>query len=222
MNRAQRILHYVASCQSPASVSQIVDAVAKAETSIPDHAKYSVNVAAQLSEFAKNGKLERSGKYGAYRYTASPIALSDLRKTTRDGKVRNAAKLARAAKPRPLSRPAAAAPPLKAAARTTPQRLALANIGTPAPRKPGERETVEQFLARGGRVQKLPRRELPAGLRRRARGRPAIHAHPPAESPRHRTRQHHRRRRRRRLIWSTHVSHRIPRRPRFPRRRCRR
>jgi hypothetical protein len=155
MNRAQRILHYVASCQSPASVSQIVDAVAKAETSIPDHAKYSVNVAAQLSEFAKNGKLERSGKYGAYRYTASPIALSDLRKTTRDGKVRNAAKLARAAKPRPLSRPAAAAPPLKAAARTTPQRLALANIGTPAPRKPGERETVEQFLARGGRVQKL-------------------------------------------------------------------
>lgn len=119
-------------------------------------------VCSQLLQLERAGKLRREGKPKDYRYFPTPISLIDKRYGPRRGTE---------PKPKQRRRPAlkAAAQPAKRYASPfahAPKPASKIVIGKPAP-KPiapprntahpaGARETVEEFLARGGRVQVLP------------------------------------------------------------------
>lgn len=152
LNRAQRILHFIAGRKKPTSLQQIAKAVADpdAETT----ARFTTLVAAQLHQLTKNGKVKRAGKPMAYTYAASPRTLLDGRKFDREGKPR-VRKAPPARKPRaPAPKPSAAREP-KPARTVDRGRIVDPRPRIGPPRRTGERETVEEFEARGGRVQKL-------------------------------------------------------------------
>lgn len=156
MNRTQRMLHFIANATKPVTLAEITAAAAIDEPHIEAHARFAVSVAAQLSQLVEKKKITRHGFLGAYTYTPTAIALVDLRKVDRSGMPRTTTQVKRAK--RPASKPAAKPAPArdsKPVARTHAQRLAQANLQPPTPRRPGERETVAEFLARGGRIQKL-------------------------------------------------------------------
>jgi hypothetical protein len=154
MNRAQRILHFVAGRTTAATLSEIVGA---AEPAGP-YGRFSAIVSAQLHGLVEDGKLARTGQPRAFLYTATATTLRDGRKIDHEGKPRNAVKTARARKP-----PKPATPPPKPAAHKAAhaiqpsQRIAITRVSVSAPRQKGERETVEEFLARGGRIERLSR-----------------------------------------------------------------
>lgn len=161
MSRAQRILQYIAGCTKPATLAEITAAVAVGEPRIDSPTRFNVTVAAQLCQLYGGKKVARHGVLGAFTYSATPLTLCDLRRVDRNGKPRkkSAQKCPKRAQPKPGPAPIARAVPRTLgkviATQSTNQRLARANLGKPVPRRPGERETVEEFLARGGRIQKL-------------------------------------------------------------------
>lgn len=147
-NRAQRILHFVAGCTTPATLAQIVAAAEPGG----DYRRYSKVVSVQVSGLVNDGKLERIGTLRAFTYLPTATTLVDGRVARRKVKPqppRQASKhqpAARKAAPARVSKPK---PP-----RPAPESRRFL-VARPAPRPPGERETVAEFLARGGRIQKL-------------------------------------------------------------------
>jgi hypothetical protein len=119
-------------------------------------------ISARLAQLVDARKLQRRGEPRAYEYHATKTSLLDLRKVTANATPRNTKALARAAtrgtRAAPTPRPKAAQ-----IVRGTPKPKAHQHIViTPAPapitqppKAARERESVEAFLARGGRIQRL-------------------------------------------------------------------
>ena len=161
MNRAQKILRYVASRKQPVDFPSIVRAV-QPGASTATRSLFS----AQLHQLAKAGKLKRTGKPMAYSYSATPRTLVDGRTVDANGKPRD--KKARQAQPKaPKPKPIARVVKQKPAAKPRPKPTAAQNfvINTPGKRVLGKDVKAEQsariaadvatFLKRGGRIQKL-------------------------------------------------------------------
>jgi hypothetical protein len=154
MNRAQRILHFVAGRTTAATLSEIVGA---AEPAGP-YGRFSAIVSAQLHGLVEDGKLARTGQPRAFLYAATATTLRDGRKIDHEGKPRNAVKTARARKPSKPANPVPKPTARKSAHAIQPsQRIAITRLSVSVPRHKGERETVEEFLARGGRIERLSR-----------------------------------------------------------------
>lgn len=148
-NRAQRILQFITGSMASVSLSEIAAAVAKDEPQVENYKQYALHVSAQLSQMHAAGKVARTGTSGSYRYCAASIEKPAA--TEAKPSVKRAARAPAARKPK------AAAPPKRPPAPkpTQASRQAFANLRQPAPRLPGERESVAEFEARGGRIQKL-------------------------------------------------------------------
>lgn len=158
MTRAQRILRYIARCKKPAPLHAIAKAVATPDDA-RDH-RYRTKVAAHLHQLLKADKLTRSGKPMAYTYAANDRTLVDGRKIDRDGLPRTRSqdrRQSRAKTPKPAPKKAAKRSAKTAAKPTGLQRFAITRTatGVGSGRAAGQRESVEEFLARGGRIQKL-------------------------------------------------------------------
>ncbi len=153
MNRTQRILRFVAASKKPVTLPQVAAAVADGDTS----PRYQVRIAATLCALHQCGKLERTGAPRAYRYTATARALVDGRKIDASGKPRNKSTQPRPRATRGLGKPKPATPAAAKAPRQVMdnQRFVITRGGARALRPAGERETVAEFLKRGGRIQKL-------------------------------------------------------------------
>lgn len=155
MSRAHRILAHVAGAARPVTFDSICSAAEPA-------ADYKLRsyISAQLHQLVNTGKLRRSGQPRAYRYSATATTLVDCRRF-KDGKPRDrSAQRARERQAKARAKPAPKpAPPPKPRRQATPvpaQRAVYSSKLKPAaPRAPGERETVEEFQRRGGRIQKL-------------------------------------------------------------------
>lgn len=145
-NRAQRILHFVAGCTEPATLAQIV-AAAEPEG---DYARYSKVVSVQLSGLVNDGKLMRIGALRAFTYLPTATTLVDGRAARRKVQPQPARK---ASKRKPVARKAAPVPAPKPQRPVPETRRFL--VARPGPRPAGVRETVEEFEARGGRIQQL-------------------------------------------------------------------
>lgn len=160
-SRSQRILHYVANCKKPATLHAIATAVADCETA----ANFTAQIAAQLHQLTTAKKLKRTGAPRAYLYSATPRTLVDGRKFDSKGKLRDKTRnkpVAPARSRTPAPKPTAAT---RGAAKPAPaQRIAVTRTSTRPPRFTGERETVAEFLARGGRIQKLKHGECSSPL----------------------------------------------------------
>lgn len=162
MNRAQRILHYIAGRKTPATLHAIANAVADTEST----ARFSTLVAAQLNQLTKAGKLARHGQPLAYTYTATSRTLVDGRKVDVEGKPRTTKRDARSGTARKVAVPNAQRSNTASHTPIAPQptrRLLHARVRT-APAS-DQTETVAQFLARGGRVQKLANGDCSQPLR---------------------------------------------------------
>lgn len=147
-NRAQRILHFVAGCTQPATLAQIVAAAEPGG----DYRRYSTVVSAQLCGLVNDGKLKRIGALRAFTYLPTATTLVDGRAAQPKAKPQPTRK---AIKRKPVARKAAPAPvPERKPEQPVPE-VRRFLVARPAPRPPGERETVAEFLARGGRIQKL-------------------------------------------------------------------
>jgi hypothetical protein len=219
MSRAQRILQYVAGCTKPATLAEITAAVAIGEPRSNHSRASTVNVAAQLCQLYGDKKLARHGVLSTAptRYTSTPITLSDMRKDRSRRQAAHAAQEARkhgAPSQGPLRR-SLAVPRILAKGdapqqQTLPQRLGPRQPQQAGTARPGERETVAEFEARGGRIQKLAHGESsqPAYVDVRAVDQRSMRKRL-QNSARHRTRQHHRRRRRRRLTQELSMQDRL-------------
>jgi type IV secretory pathway VirB10-like protein len=128
-SRAQRLLQFLVTHPGGVSVRQLRDGVAPAASI--------AHISAQVCQMVAAGKVRRTGQAMHYRFWPTSLSMLDLRSHDRAGKPR------RQAKPQP-KKPKKPAPPLRIAARPSPP---PPNINGAAP------ETVEQFLARGGRIQ---------------------------------------------------------------------
>lgn len=161
MNRAQRILHYVAGRKTPATLHAIAKAVADTETSV----RFNTLVAAQLHQLTKAGKLARHGQPLAYTYAATSRTLVDGRKVSGDGRPRTSKRDARNATARKaaLRKTQTSAPPTPTM--TTPPARRLSYVRAPATPVTGQAETITQFLARGGRIQRLAHGDCSQPLR---------------------------------------------------------
>lgn len=171
MSRAQRILQCVASRPFPCVFDMIFKAVRAGE---PEETRNSGSlraaVSAQLKQLVDAKKLRRTGSAGAYLYHATRLTNVDLRKVDAEGKPRDKSAARRGRKA------PAAAPPA-----TTRRTASTARLVSPKAEKPAhkplphqhmtiapapapptqpiraavQRESVEEFLARGGRIQRL-------------------------------------------------------------------
>lgn len=140
-SRAQRLAQYLATHPGGVSARQARDYV--------DPAASMPVIAAQMCQLVIAGKARRTGAAMHTTYFPTPLTLVDKRKTP----TRRARK-AKAPKPKPTPKPApkkAARPKPAHRQQTQAQRLIFIK---PA-RLTGNRETVAEFLARGGRIQKL-------------------------------------------------------------------
>lgn len=114
-------------------------------------------MSALLQQLCKAGKLERKGKPRAYRYYPTDLSLLDMRSGKRMAKP--------PAKPKPARVRKAAVPKPALSARkpqpkpTAAQQLQIVpkkpDVTTAAPPR-ATRETVDEFLRRGGRIERLP------------------------------------------------------------------
>lgn len=144
MSRAQRILQHVIA-NPGTTLHQIAQAVATNRAE--QHNRFAVLVSAQLHQLVKAGKLDRCGKKMAFAYTANARTRSDFR--------------ARVPKPKPprVCKPVAvkrsAAPTPKQPRKVSPTQRILPARPTIPRRATAERETVADFLKRGGRIQQL-------------------------------------------------------------------
>lgn len=145
-NRAQRILHFVAGCTTPATLAQIVAAAEPGG----EYRRYSKVVSVQLSGLVNDGKLNRIGTLRAYTYLPTATTLVDGRVARRKVKPQPPRK---PIKPKPAARKAAPVRERKPPRPVPEARRFL--VARPTPRPAGQRETVEEFEARGGRIQKL-------------------------------------------------------------------
>jgi hypothetical protein len=154
-NRTQRILRYIARSKKPVTHAKCV---AIGEPDRPYH-EVSPAIAAQLCSLAQAGKLKRFGKPRHHTYGPTPTTLIDERKAKNpNGPRRSTAEARPKAKAKPAPRPpkpTAAPKPKLAAKPASASRQAFANLRPPVTRAPGQRETVAEFEARGGVVQKL-------------------------------------------------------------------
>ena len=149
-NRAQRILHFIAGCKTPATLAQII---AAAEPN-GEYRKFSTVVSAQLCGMVNDGKLTRTGKNKAFVYTATATTLLDGRKFDRNGVLIAAPKRTRAKVERkPAAKATAAAKPAHRV--TDAQRFRIPAAAPKPPRHKSDRETVEEFVKRGGRIEQL-------------------------------------------------------------------
>lgn len=159
MTRSQRILRYIARCKKPAPLHAIAKAVATPDDA-RDH-RYRTKVAAHLHQLLKADKLTRSGKPMAYTYAANDRTLVDGRKIDRNGTPRTRSqerRPSRAQVVKPPSKPKAKPARAKGAAKTAPAErfvITRTTTGAGSGRAAGQRESVQEFLARGGRIQKL-------------------------------------------------------------------
>lgn len=117
-------------------------------------------ISARLGQFAEGGKLKRRGQPGAYQYHATKTSLLDLRKVNADGKPRQAKTAAVSVRARREPAPPAARAAARAQAKPLPhQHMSIppppARMTDP-PRSSVQRESVESFRARGGRIEILP------------------------------------------------------------------
>lgn len=157
LNRTQRILHYIARSKKRVTHAQCV---AIGEPDRP-YGEVSAAISAQLCGLVQDGKLTVAGPKGKRTYGPTATTLIDERKVKNpNGPRRPMAEPRPKAKPKPKPaprppKPAAASKPKPAPKPTSASRQAFANLRPPAPRAPGERESVAEFLARGGRIQKL-------------------------------------------------------------------
>jgi hypothetical protein len=138
-NRTQRMLQFICEQKVPVSLRRVVESVASPSDNIT---RLTVAVAGQLLQQVQRKKLNRSGVAGDFRYSTNELTFLDLRSLPRPKRASVPHK-PRAPKPKPTPKPPV---------RVTEPRTVTSTL---PPRKPGERETVEQFLARGGRVQQL-------------------------------------------------------------------
>lgn len=158
MSRTQKILAFVAAARTPVDFDAICKAAGiKGSTLRP-------TVSTQLGQLVKAGKLKRTGEARNYRYTKTSITLVDRRKVDASGNARNRTQVARNRAPAKKTAAAkvvrqVAAKLERAAHKPKPhQHISIpppAPHITQAPRPAGRRETVEEFLARGGKIQKL-------------------------------------------------------------------
>ena len=155
MNRSQTICHTVAGASDWVTFDAICTAVLKRG----ERDKRSL-VSAHLGQLVIAGKLKRRGARLSFEYHATKSTLLDLRKVHPNGKPKN-----KSAIRRPASTPAPRkAAPIEHAPKAAPkpqakpqqhQKLAVAKPAPASAPRSHERETVEQFLARGGRIQHL-------------------------------------------------------------------
>lgn len=154
MSRALAICNAVAGAKGWVTFDAICSAVLKRA----EKNKRSL-VSAQLGQLVESGKLKRRGVRLAFEYSATKTTLLDLRKVTANGKPRD--KTRARAETRTHTRPKHAATPKPAPKpQATPQahqKMTIVKPAMPAPGAPAKapRETIEQFLARGGRIQYL-------------------------------------------------------------------
>lgn len=106
------------------------------------------NTAATLSQMVAAGKLRRTGGYGNRVFHRTPLTGKDLRGTGRQ----QAEAAARVMKPPPARASTSTAP---AEPRALRRDCAPRAVPQTAP-STARAETIEQFLARGGRIQRLP------------------------------------------------------------------
>ena len=149
MSRAQSILHAVVARpgMSPREIGDALGLNWKSSVGV---------VCATLQQLTKAGKLEFKGAMRARRYYATSDALVDRRFRTR-------AKAAKAAKPKPARARKAAAPKSASRIRLGPPKPTAAQQVQVVPKRPASNaataskpfETVDSFLARGGRIQRL-------------------------------------------------------------------
>lgn len=161
LNRSQRILQFVAASKGPVTLAAISSAVAKGEPQTENHKRLFALVSANVSVLLTARKLTRVGERGAYLYSTTATAFVDGRR-----RAERPAKASPEAIPKPVPK-ATPQPPADRKRKdvlpppTTPEppppprpRSAFVNLGN-KPRPAGQRETVEEFEARGGRIQKL-------------------------------------------------------------------
>lgn len=154
MSRALAICKVVAGTQGWVAFDAICAAVLKRA----EKNKRSL-VSAQLGQLVESGKLKRRGARLAYEYTATKTTLLDLRKVHANGKPRNKTRMRAAAAllPRPKRAPAPKPAPKPQAIPQAHQKMTIVKPAAPSPAAPARLppETVEQFVARGGRIQYL-------------------------------------------------------------------
>lgn len=170
MSRSQRILQCVADRAFPTLFDHVFQAVLAGEPERKgDVGSLRSAVSAQLQQLVLAKKLRRTGTPGAYLYHATKLTLVDLRKVDAEGNARDKTAKARPnAKRAPAKR--TAPPPQQPAVKAAVARLvtiavhkrdATKAVATPSPApKRQAPETVEQFLARGGRIQHLRNGEV--------------------------------------------------------------
>lgn len=194
MSRAQRILQCVAERPFPSLFDHIFKAVQAGE---PAEKRTSGSlraaVSAQLQQLVLAKKLRRTGSAGAYLYHATRLTNVDLRKVDAEGKPRDKS-AGRRGRKAPTTAQQVVAPQATPTARLVApkaerpahkpqphQHMTIAPAPTPPtqPSKPAaKRESVEEFLARGGRIQRLALGEVSRplehiGLHEQARRRKA-------------------------------------------------
>lgn len=154
MSRTQAICQLVAGATGWVSFDAICDGVLKRT----EKHKRSI-VSAQLGQLVELGKLKRRGARLAFEYHATKTTLLDLRKVNANGKPRNKTRMRAEARipTRPKRLPAPKPAPKPQATPRAHQKMTIGRPASPAPVAAArvDRETVEQFLARGGRIQYL-------------------------------------------------------------------
>ena len=149
MNRSQAILHAVHK-RPGLSPRQIAAAIGE------DWHLVACQMSAQLHQLCVAKKLRRTGKPRAFLYYPTDDTLRDLRTGKRMVVKPTKAKPARK---KPAAKPAAPKKPRAAVKPTAAQQVQVVAkpLAPPASTpKATPFETVEQFLARGGRIQRLP------------------------------------------------------------------
>jgi hypothetical protein len=153
MSRAQAICKLVATAAGWVKFDAVCSAVLKRT----EQHKRSM-VSAQLAQLVDAGKLKRRGVRCAFEYHATKTTLLDLRRVHANGKPRDKCAQPRRATPPPRATKAVAPKPepKPQAIPKAQQKLTVSRPFAPtAAPACAERETVEQFLARGGRIQYL-------------------------------------------------------------------
>lgn len=167
-SRSQRILQFVAGRPFPSVFEQIHDAVLAGEPKDKVRSAGSLRaaVSAQLHQLVTAKKLRRTGTPGAYLYHPTRTTLVDLRTHDEEGNPRVRSHTTRHKHAAAKRVPKAAAPAARLVARATPRKTPgtrpdhqkfqiVPPAPPPAPTRRVQPETVEEFLARGGRIQRL-------------------------------------------------------------------
>lgn len=194
MSRSQRILRAVAERPFPSMFDHIFQAVRAGEPEENrDKGSLRAAVSAQINQLVNAKKLRRTGTPGAYLYYATRLTKIDLRTHDEDGNPRVRRGRAPAKGKAPARKAPAREPQARPAARFVATPVRRKTAGTrpadqsfhinppappPAPRSSAERESVEAFLARGGRIERLGNGDV---------SQPLKHIGRPAESKRSRT-----------------------------------